>query len=93
MKKQGKSLFNFRTTYVLIPWGITMALFLVAMVLGCVVFIKDFEMPVVYETIKDELDMIVETHNESTFKSKMLKLTINVQHLNRNETNFKKIEE
>ena len=63
------------------------------MILGCIIFFKDYEMPIVYEEMKDEIDMILESHNESTFKSKMLKLTLSIQHLNRNETNFKKIEE
>lgn len=66
---------------------------LVALIIGCITISKDHQIPQVYEDIKSSLDEILNKHNNDTLKSKNLKLTLNIQHLNRNETDFKAIKE
>jgi hypothetical protein len=66
---------------------------MVAMIIWCVVLVKDFKMPIVYEELKAKYDEIIEKHNQEKFKSKMLRLTISIQHLNKNDKVFKEMEE
>ena len=54
---------------------------------------KKYDLPNVYEDIKISLDDILAKHNQGSLKSKLLKLTLNIQHLNRNESEFKAINE
>lgn len=68
-------------------------MFLVLSAVWCIIICKDLKMPVIYQDLKETFDEIVGRHNSSTFKAKMLRLTISVQHLNKNDKEFRNMDE